>query len=236
MSPAVDDAVILVVEDSDTILAYLTTVLRRGGYRVRTASDGEAALREFHADRPDLVLLDLWMPRVDGWTVLQKIREVDEAIPVIILTASEQSEGAKVRGLMGGADDYLLKPIGAPELLARVAALLRRQRAGAGASADTLYSDGRISIDFANSVVRVNGDTVSLTPLEFRLLATFVRRAGEILSPQDLMQLVWNDYTTATVDPVKVYVGYLRRKLAAADAGDLIETVRGFGYRYGRGG
>jgi DNA-binding response OmpR family regulator len=229
------DATVLVVEDSETILQYLSTVLRRGGFDVRTAADGEAAVQAFHAERPALVLLDVWLPRLDGWGVLERIREVDEAVPIIMLTASEQTEQAKVRGLMGGADDYVIKPVGAGELLARVTALLRRRRAGAGAAADSVYDDGRVRVDFANSSVHVQGIGISLTPLEFRLLATFVRRAGETLSPRDLMELVWSDYTAATVDPVKVYVGYLRKKLAAADGGaELIQTVRGFGYRYGR--
>ena len=227
------DATVLVVEDSQTILEYLSTVLRRGGFRVVSAADGESAVHTFHRERPDLVLLDVWLPRVDGWGVLSRIREADEAVPVVMLTASEQSEQAKVRGLMGGADDYLIKPIGPGELLARVTALLRRRRAGAGASADSVYDDGTVRVDFANSTVALSGQEVSLTPLEFRLMAAFVRRAGETLSPRDLMEMVWNDYTGATTDPVKVYVGYLRKKLAAADSGgDLIETVRGFGYRY----
>ena len=234
MPNAVGEAVVLVVEDSGPILAFLTTALNRGGYRVRSAGDGETAVRSFHADRPDLVLLDVWLPRLDGWSVLQRIREVDEDVPVIMLSGSEQTEGATVRALMGGADDYLLKPIGAAELLARITAALRRRRAGAGATADSVYADDRVTVDFANSVVRVHGNPVPLTPLEFRLMATFVRRVGETLSPRELMELVWNDYTAATVDSVKVYVGYLRRKLAAADGGaELIETIRGFGYRYG---
>jgi DNA-binding response OmpR family regulator len=230
------DADILVVEDSQTIREYLTTILRRGGHAVREAEDGEAAVAAFHSVRPALVLLDVWLPKLDGWGVLERIREVDEGVPVIMLTASEQTEGAKVRGLMGGADDYLLKPVGAAELLARVTALLRRRRVGAGATSDSMYNDGRVRVDFANSSVRVGGTEVALTPLEFRLMATFVRRAGDTLSPRELMELVWHDYTAATIDPVKVYVGYLRKKLAAAQGGEeLIETVRGFGYRYGAG-
>jgi DNA-binding response OmpR family regulator len=229
--PAANDATVLVVEDSDTILQYLSTVLRRGGFSVRAAADGEAAVSAFYEQRPDLVVLDVWLPKMDGWGVLQKIRESDEAVPIIMLTASEQTEQAKVRGLMGGADDYLIKPVGAAELLARVTALLRRRRAGA--SAESIYDDGAVRVDFANSTVRINGTEISLTPLEFRLMATFVRRAGETLSPRELMELVWNDYTAATVDPVKVYVGYLRKKLAGAPGGnELIQTVRGFGYRY----
>ena len=232
------DATLLLVEDSPTIQEYLATVLRRGGYRVATAPDGEQAVAMFHRERPDLVVLDVWLPKLDGWGVLARLREVDEAVPIIMLTASEDSEQAKVRGLMGGADDYLIKPVGAGELLARVAALLRRRRAGAGAAASSIYDDGRLRVDFANSSVHLDGSHVSLTPLEFRLLAAFVRHPGDTLSPRDLMEMVWNDYTGATADPVKVYVGYLRKKLISADGtgDDLIQTVRGFGYRYAGGG
>jgi DNA-binding response OmpR family regulator len=231
---AQEDIKILVVEDSRTILDFLATALQRSGFEVITAADGHQAVQVFHSERPDLVLLDVWLPRLDGWSVLQKIREVDEAVPVIMLTASEQTEQSKVRGLMGGADDYVIKPVGAGELVARVRAQLRRRRLGGGATSTSVYDDGRVRVDFANAQVSVSGKSVSLTPLEFRLLATFVRRAGETLSQRDLMELVWNDYTAATVDPVKVYVGYLRKKLGAANGGadGLIETVRGFGYRY----
>ena len=231
------DATILLVEDSQTIQEYLATVLRRGGFTVRAAADGEEAVALFHSERPDLVVLDVWLPKLDGWGVLSRIREADEAIPIIMLTASEQTEQAKVRGLMGGADDYVIKPVGAAELLARVTALLRRRRAGAGATAESIYEDDRLRVDFANSSVALDGREVPLTPLEFRLLSAFVRRRGETLSSRDLMEMVWNDYTGATIDPVKVYVGYLRKKLASVNGGgdELIQTVRGFGYRYGSG-
>jgi DNA-binding response OmpR family regulator len=111
-----------------------------------------------------------------------------------------------------------------------VTAALRRRRLGAGAATDTVYEDGRLRIDFGRSEAELDGASLSLTPLEFRLLAAFVRHPGETLSPQKLMEVVWNDYTGMTTAPVKVYVGYLRRKLG--DDGALIQTVRGFGYRY----
>jgi two-component system response regulator MprA len=202
-------ASVLVVEDSQAIQLFLSRVLVNGGMTVTTAGDGESAVRSFMAERPDLVLLDVNLPRLDGWGVLAKLRAVDEGVPVLMLTAV-QNESSKVRGLLGGADDYVVKPVGAGELLARVTALLRRRRIGAGATLD--------------------GDQLALTPLEFRLLAAFVRHAGETLSPTQLMETVWNDYTGTTTDPVKVYVGYVRRKLRGA--GDRLETVRGFGYRF----
>jgi DNA-binding response OmpR family regulator len=230
-----DDPLVLVVEDSGGIREYVRLVLERGGCTVVCAEDGELALQAFHARRPDLVVLDVWLPRMDGWEVLDRLRQVDEAVPVIMLTSLDD-ESSKVRGLMGGADDFVVKPVGPGELMARVTAQLRRSRMGTGATAESMYDDGQVRVDFANSTVAVHGTEVSLTPLEFRLLSTFLRRAGETLSSGDLMELVWNDYSGTSRDPVKVYVGYLRRKLATADGGaDLIETVRGFGYRYAAG-
>jgi DNA-binding response OmpR family regulator len=223
---------VLVVEDSETIQRFLCRVLEGGGMAVTTAADGLDAVERFMTDRPDCVLLDVNLPRLDGWGVLRKLRAVDEGVPVLMLTAV-QDEPSKVRGLLGGADDYVVKPVGAGELLARVTALLRRRRIGAGASAEAVFDDGRLRVDFAREAAALDGEPLSLTPLEFRLLAAFVRHAGETLSPRQLMETVWNDYTGMTTDRVKVYVGYLRRKLGGA--ADQLETVRGFGYRFGGG-
>jgi DNA-binding response OmpR family regulator len=220
---------VLVVEDSETIQRFLSRVLSNGGMAVTTAADGEAAVARFMAERPDCVLLDVNLPRLDGWGVLRQLRAVDEGVPVLMLTAV-QDEPSKVRGLLGGADDYVVKPVGAGELLARVTALLRRRRIGAGAATEAVFDDGRLQVDFTRQTAALDGAPLSLTPLEFRLLAAFVRHCGDTLSPTQLMQTVWNDYTGMTTDPVKVYVGYLRRKLGPA--ADQLETVRGFGYRY----
>jgi DNA-binding response OmpR family regulator len=222
-------ATVLVVEDSDTIQRFIARVLLNAGMEVLTAADGEAGVERFLADRPDVVLLDLQLPRLDGWQVLRRLRAVDEGVPVIMLTAV-QDEPSKVRGLLGGADDYVVKPVGAGELVARVTAALRRSRLGAGAATETVYEDGRLRVDFGRSEAVLDGRSLALTPLEFRLLAAFVRHVGETLSPQQLMETVWNDYTGMTTAPVKVYVGYLRRKLG--DDGALVQTVRGYGYRY----
>lgn len=223
---------VLVVEDSETIQRFLCRVLQGGGMAVTTSGDGEDAVERFMAERPDCVLLDVNLPLLDGWGVLRKLRAVDEGVPVLMLTAV-QDEPSKVRGLLGGADDYVVKPVGAGELLARVTALLRRRRIGAGASSEAVFDDGRLRIDFTRQAATVDGEPLSLTPLEFRLLAAFVRHLGETLSPRQLMETVWNDYTGMTTDPVKVYVGYLRRKLGGA--ADRLETVRGYGYRFGGG-
>lgn len=227
-----DAAHVLVVEDSEPVQHFLSRVLVQGGMTVSTAADGESAISSFLEDRPDCVLLDVGLPRLDGWGVLDRLRAVDEDVPVLMLTGI-QDEPSKVRGLLGGADDYVVKPVGPGELLARVTALLRRSRMSSGAAVESIFVDGALSVDLANQAASLDGAPLSLTPREFNLLAAFVRHAGETLSPQQLMEIVWNDYSGVTTDPVKVYVGYLRRKLGPA--GEHLETMRGFGYRYARG-
>jgi DNA-binding response OmpR family regulator len=202
---------------------------------VREAADGREALRLVYEVRPDIILLDVAMPGLDGWQTLERIRDMSE-VPVLMLTASD-AELEKVRGLRGGADDYVTKPFGRQELLARVQALLRRASAGGDAAPPReLYEDDFVSIDVSNAQVRVRGAEVSLTPLEFRLLAAFVRNPDQVLSRDQLLDLVWGDSAGVAAEQVKLYVGYLRRKLEGALSGESapIETVRGFGYRYRR--
>ncbi len=220
---------ILVVDDESDIRDLLRTLLERAGYTVEEAVDGKAALRQFYASTPDLVILDVTMPELDGWATLERIRDLSDA-PVLMLTA-RTAELERVRGLSAGADDYVAKPFGRQELLARVQALLRRS--GGTAKKVEAYADDFLSMDFAQRAVTVRGREVSLTPLEFRLLGTFVQNQGQVLSRDQLLELVWGDPYGVSVDQVKLYVGYLRKKLSP-DAPDEtpVETVRGFGYRY----
>jgi DNA-binding response OmpR family regulator len=222
---------ILVVDDDDDIRGLVRTLLERTGAEVHEAPNGREGLREFHAWRPDVVVLDVSMPEMDGWNVLERIRDMSE-VPVLMLTA-RGDELERVRGLQAGADDYVVKPFGKQELVARVQALLRRaSRASAQEESDT-YADAYLSIDWAQARVTVDEREVQLTPLEFRLLSTFVRHPRQVLSRDQLLELVWGDTFGVGGDQVKLYVGYLRRKLEP-DAPDAvpIETVRGFGYRY----
>ena len=220
-------ATVLVVDDEADIRGLVRQLLLRAGHDVAEAADGREAVRAFHERRPDLVILDVAMPELDGWATLERIRDVSEA-PVLMLTA-RAADVDKVRGLRAGADDYLTKPFGREELLARVEALLRRGRA---ADAPTRYEDGVLTIDFAARSVAVGGEPLPLTPLEFKLLATLVRHPNQVLSPEQLLELVWNDPRGVSHDQVKTYVSYLRKKFERAGAEAPIETVRGFGYRY----
>ena len=222
---------LLVVDDDDDIRALVATLLERTGATVRQAPSGREALREFHAWRPDLIVLDVNMPELDGWAVLDRIRDMSD-VPVLMLTARGE-ELERVRGLQAGADDYLVKPFGKQELVARVQALLRRASRGLVEEQAETYADAYLAIDWAQARVTVTDREVQLTPLEFRLLSTFVRHPRRVLSREQLLELVWGDAYGVSGDQVKLYVGYLRRKLEPGEPDSVpIETVRGFGYRY----
>jgi DNA-binding response OmpR family regulator len=220
---------VLVVDDDSDIRRLVRELLERAGYEVVDAANGREGLRTLYSASPDLVLLDVSMPELDGWQTLERIRDVSD-VPVVMLTA-RAAELEKVRGLKAGADDYVTKPFGRQELLARVEAHLRR--AGDRKEQPGSYADGLIAIDFPRRAVTVGGRPVELTPLEFKLLTTFVRHPDQVLSHEQLLELVWGDALTGSRGRTKLYVGYLRQKLAAAGAEESpIETVRGFGYRY----
>jgi DNA-binding response OmpR family regulator len=220
---------VLVVEDDQDIALGITVVLSRNGFEVTHSGDGKEGLRVFHASRPDLVVLDIGLPGLDGWAVLERIRDLSD-VPVLILTA-HGNEADKVRGLRGGADDYLTKPFGNRELAARVEALLRRPRAGQPPA--EVYDDGSLVVRFDAREVTVDGVPVALTPTEFRLLSALVRHPGQILAPDQLLELAWNDPLGIGPERVKFAVMRLRRKLGQdGGPGSSVEAVRGFGYRY----
>jgi DNA-binding response OmpR family regulator len=224
---------VLVIDDDEVTRALVRGVLERAGHDVREAGDGRAGLRELYSATPDLVLLDVEMPELDGWATLERIRDLSD-VPVLMLTARE-TELERVRGLQGGADDYVVKPFGHQELVARVQALLRRAGDRDRDSEPDGYVDARVEIDVAQRAVRCDGRDVQLTPLEFKLLMTFVRNPNQVLSRDQLLELVWGDTLGVSPEQVKLYVGYLRRKLdPLMPTTTPIETVRGFGYRYRR--
>lgn len=224
----------LVIDDERDVALGIRVVLERSGFTVTIAHDGPEGLRSFHAGRPDLVILDVGLPGMDGWTVLERIRDLSE-VPILMLTAHGQ-ESDKVRGFTGGADDYLLKPFSNAELAARARALVRRALAApvAGeARRAEVFNDGSVQLNFGSHEVSVDGLPVALTPTEYRLLVALVRHQGQVLSPERLLELAWSDPFGIGPERVKYSILRLRRKLGApAGAGSRIEAVRGFGYRY----
>jgi DNA-binding response OmpR family regulator len=222
---------ILVVDDDAVTRDLVRGILERAGHDVLEADDGRSALRGMYGGEPDLVILDVDMPELDGWATLERIRDLSD-MPVLMLTGHE-AELQRVRGLQSGADDYMVKPFGHQELAARVQALLRRT--GDRSKAPDTYADSLVEIDFARRAVRYANRDVHLTPLEFKLLSAFVRHPNQVLSAEQLLELVWGNSLSGSREQVKIYVGYLRRKLNPdAPNATPIETARGFGYSYNR--
>src|SRR4051812_3511915 len=229
---SLDGAQVLVIDDDETIRAVLRRIVEMAGGNVTEATTGEDGLRALYAGRPDVVVLDIGLPGLDGWQVLERIRQLAD-LPVVMVSAHDD-ELEKVRALQAGADDYVTKPFGAPELLARLQVQVRRVRAASPRGNAPLlpYRDAALAVDFLHAEASVHDRPLPLTPREFRLLAAFVGHAGRTLSSEQLLELAWDD---PAGDPrrVKVYVGYLRAKLAAAGLDPPpVDTVRGFGYRY----
>jgi len=221
---------ILVVDDEPDILSLLVYQFSREGFRVSTAVDGRSAISSARDDHPDLVVLDLMLPSVDGYEVLKTLRGDDETsdIPVILLTARKEEE-ERVRGFEIGADDYVTKPFSARELVLRAKALLRRAVAEP-VSPTRKLTVGPVELDREAHRAYVDGEEIQLTPLEFRLVRVLMERRGRVQSRRQLLRAVWDteaDIETRTVD---MHVARLRSKLGGA--GELIETVRGFGYRF----
>lgn len=220
---------ILVVDDEQDIVALVAYHLVRAGYRVSTASSGPDALRQAQQEHPALVVLDLMLPGMSGFEILEQMR-ADESlrdVAVLMLTARRE-EPDRIRGLSLGADDYMSKPFSPQELVLRVGAILRRVAQGQQPAGDTLRA-GPILIDRAAHRVSVDARELDLTPTEYRLLLTLAERRGRVQARRHLLETVWEaapDIQTRTVD---MHVQRLRTKLGSA--GDLIETVRGFGYR-----
>jgi len=222
---------VLVVDDDAKITSFLKRGLALEGYEVAVANGGQEALRLVAEQPPDLMILDLMMPGIDGLEVCRRVRAAGEELPVLILTARD-AVSDRVRGLDMGADDYLLKPFALEELLARVRALLRRQRSAAeGESSHTgtlRYAD--LQLDTASREARRGDRPVELTAKEYELLALFLSHPRQVLTRDMLMENVWGYDYTGESNVLEVYVGYLRQKLEAGGEPRLIQTVRGVGY------
>jgi DNA-binding response OmpR family regulator len=222
---------ILVIEDNRDLAYGLRNNLEIEGFRVEVAEDGRAGLEAARRQQPDLVVLDLMLPELDGFRVLRALREEGNAVPILILTARGE-EADKVRGLRLGADDYVTKPFGLLELLARVEALLRRARGAASPAADGSFAFGDVAVDTASRVVTRGGLVVELAPKEFELLLALRRAAGAVVSRLELMRQVWGYSAAVVTRTVDTHVAELRRKLEAdPSAPQHILTVRKVGYR-----
>lgn len=219
---------LLVVDDEVDLVDAIARGLRREGYAVDVAHDGEAALEKARINTYDLICLDITMPRMDGREVARRLRDdpPDDPPRILMLTARDSIE-ERVAGLDDGADDYLLKPFAFPELSARIRTLLRR-KASVGTAAMVV---GDLSLDTKRHHVTFTGEPVSLTAKEFALLRYFMSRAGDVISQEELLEHVWDENADPFTNTVRVTVGTLRRKLDAVGRGALIETVVGRGYR-----
>jgi DNA-binding response OmpR family regulator len=225
---------ILVIEDNADLAFGLRNNLEIEGYEVEVSGDGSAGLERARRSRPDLVILDLMLPKLDGFRVLKAIRQDSLAMPILILTARGE-EADKVRGLKLGADDYVTKPFGVLEILARVEALLRRSAAPAGPARPDLRgteSFGDVTIDLATRTVTRAGVDVEVAPREYELLLALLRRRGAVVSRQELMREVWGYADVVISRTVDTHIAELRRKLEADPAAPRhILTARKVGYR-----
>ncbi len=221
---------ILVVDDEPDITALVAYHLAKEGYRVSTAHSGPEALASASEQRPDLVVLDLMLPGMSGYEVLQALRSRSETSEVgVVLLTARGNEADRIKGLTHGADDYVVKPFSPQELVLRVRAVLRRLGASSASSGSTITA-GAMTIDRGAHHVSVEGKELDLTATEYKLLITLAERRGRVQSRSQLLELVWEAHPDIQTRTVDMHVQRLRSKLGSA-AG-LLETVRGFGYRF----
>ena len=222
---------ILLVDDDPTLISFLSEYLQNNEFTVLTAANGVEALRLVYRERPDLVVLDVMMPGMDGWELTARLRELSD-FPIILLTA-KSSEADKLRGFRLGVDDYVTKPFSFAELSARIQAVLARTQSNAVASG-ALYAAGNLSVDIDKRQVIRGKERIPLTPTEFRLLQCLIQKRGQPVSEATLAQEVWGSHRTGDTAVVRRYVWLLRQKLEDDPTRPAaILTVRGFGYRLG---
>ena len=221
---------ILVIDDEDTTVQLISILLERRGFEVVKAYSAEDGLRKAYRHQPDLVLLDIMMPDMDGWEVCKRLRERSD-VPIIFLTARGDVKDM-VRGLEMGADDYMPKPYDNDELVARIRAHLRRAPKPSMAE-ELVFNGGEFKINFMNREVRVRDELKHLTPKEFNLLGVLVRNAGRVVPRNELVVEAWGEEYGDAIDSLKLYIHYLRQKLERdAEHPDYILTSRGVGYRF----
>lgn len=221
---------ILVIDDEKPTVDLIGMLLDRRGFEVIKAFRAEEGLRKAYRYQPDLVLLDIMMPDMDGWEVCKRLREMSD-VPIIFLTARSEVRDV-VRGLEMGADDYVVKPYDNDELVARVKAHLRRSPRP-NMSEELVFDGGNFRINFMNREVYVRNDIKHLTPKEFNLLGVLVRNAGRVVTRTDLVTQAWGEEYGDAIDSLKLYIHYLRQKLERSpQQPDYILTSRGVGYRF----
>jgi two-component system KDP operon response regulator KdpE len=229
------DYKILIVEDEESFLRLIHFILKEAGYTTFTAANGLEGLRAFYDSHPDMIVMDLAMPVMDGVTLCRRIREVNEQLPIMMLTALG-SEQDIVAGLDAGADEYMVKPLRQREFLARVASLLRRQRAWASSPLPApvvCYADDYLSIDLASKQITIDNQPVKLTPTEYRLLAVLVQNAGKVLSNRQIVEQVWGPEYLNDNDYPRAYIRHLRRKIEPEpEAPRYLVNEPGVGYRF----
>jgi two-component system KDP operon response regulator KdpE len=231
MDDNLKDRRILVVDDEERMVRFIRLNLEYDGFQVTEAFNGTQAIKKIRSNLPDLILLDIMLPDVDGFEVLRMIREIS-TVPVIMLTAKGEEED-RVRGLEMGADDYVTKPFSPRELVSRVRAVLRRTEMVGGSTHGLIEVDDRLKIDFDRREVWVEGELVKLRPTEYRLLYHLVRNAGWVVTHDQLLAKVWGYEYRDEPHYVRLYINYLRKKLEKDPANPrYILTERGVGYRF----
>jgi two-component system OmpR family response regulator len=216
---------ILVADDDEAICDTIEDALHLAGYLTMRAKDGQMALDRVRSDRPDLVILDVNMPKLDGFEVLRKMRSLSITTPAILLTARHEREDA-VTGLKLGADDYVKKPFGLEELLLRVAAVLRR----VNGESDSVLLCGTISLSVARHEVVCAGNSIDLSPTEFRLLEYLMENKNRVLTKQQLLDAVWGIDFDSSTTVVETFISYLRKKMSP-EIDNMLVTVRGIGFK-----
>ena len=224
---------VLLIDDAPADRRLLRDALEADGFEVEEAEDGQDGLRKLFASRPDVIILDVLMPNMDGWAVCERVREFTET-PIVMLTSLDREEEI-VKGLELGADDFVSKPVSPRHLIARVKAVARRAHSHAEETDDFRFDDGTLVVDTAQHEVLLNGSTVELSPTEFRLLVALAEAPGRVHEYASLLKRVWGDEYVDDIDFLRVYIWRLRKKLESdPDKPARIVTERGFGYRFAK--
>ena len=227
-----NDLTILVVEDDASVRNLMAMTLRAHQYRYRTADNGESAMRELTARAPDVVLLDLGLPDMDGVEIIRKVRGWS-GMPIIVISARSE-DADKVEALDAGADDYLTKPFSVDEMLARLRVALRRLNADQQAASreNMQYENGSLRIDYAAGCAYIGSEEIHLTPIEYRLLCLLAKNTGKVLTHNYILKEIWGSYSVSEMGSLRVFMAMLRKKLqAGGDSQPYIQTHIGIGYR-----